>query len=78
MNNFHEKIYKDLEDITPYLRSLGIERTDKVISLPDGSFNISLYLNVNLSFEVQTCQEKNCHGYSFSYPTKKYKRILLL
>ncbi|MEA3496776.1 MAG: glycosyltransferase family 39 protein [Bacteroidota bacterium] len=44
MNNYHEKLYKDLEDITPYLRSLGIERTDKVISLPDGSFNISLYL----------------------------------
>ena len=33
-----------LETITPYLRSLGIQRTDKVISIPDQSINISLYL----------------------------------
>lgn len=32
------------ETITPYLRSLGIKRTDKVISIPDPSFNITLYL----------------------------------
>ncbi|MCK9401184.1 MAG: glycosyltransferase family 39 protein [Bacteroidales bacterium] len=36
----HLKAY---ETITPYLRSLGIERTDKVLSLPDRSINISLY-----------------------------------
>ncbi|MBN1599493.1 MAG: glycosyltransferase family 39 protein [Bacteroidales bacterium] len=30
--------------ITPYLRSLGIKRTDKVYSTPDGSINITLYL----------------------------------
>jgi hypothetical protein len=35
---------KPFETITPYLRSLGINRTDKVISLPDPSFNITLYL----------------------------------
>lgn len=35
---------KPFETIAPYLRSLGISRTDKVISLPDPSFNITLYL----------------------------------
>ena len=36
--------FKALETITPYLRTLGLKRTDKVISLPDPSINISLYL----------------------------------
>lgn len=35
---------KPLESITPYLRSLGINRNDRVISLPDNSFNVTLYL----------------------------------
>lgn len=35
---------KPMESITPYLRSLGIRRSDKVISAPDPSFNITLYL----------------------------------
>ena len=35
---------KAFETITPYLRSLGISRDDEVISIPDGSPNISLYL----------------------------------
>jgi len=36
--------FRALETITPYLRSLGIQRTDKVISMPDKSINISLVL----------------------------------
>jgi len=36
--------YKDVHTITPYLRSIGIERTDKVISLPDQTGNYTLYL----------------------------------
>ena len=35
---------KALETITPYLRSLGINRDDLVISIPDNSINISLVL----------------------------------
>jgi len=35
---------KAFETITPYIRSLGIKRTDKVISIPDQSPNITLYL----------------------------------
>lgn len=40
----YENTIKPLETITPYLRSLGIERTDKVVCVPDPSFNIDLYL----------------------------------
>jgi hypothetical protein len=40
----YERRYKALSSITPYLRELGIERTDYVLSLPDHSPNISLYL----------------------------------
>jgi hypothetical protein len=36
--------YESLENITPYLRELGIKRTDHVISVPDRSPNISLYM----------------------------------
>ncbi len=35
---------KPWETITPYLRTLGIKREDKVVSIPDQSINISLYL----------------------------------
>jgi len=44
MNEVHLKHYHALEDINPYLRKLGISRNDKVLSIPDPSFNISLYL----------------------------------
>jgi hypothetical protein len=46
-NWFHyeySKRMKALETITPYLRTLGIKRTDKVFCIPDNSINISLYL----------------------------------
>ncbi len=36
----HFKVYSEIE---PYLDSIGIKKTDKVISVPDYSFNISLY-----------------------------------
>lgn len=35
---------KSWETVTPYLRSLALKRTDKVVSIPDQSINISLYL----------------------------------
>lgn len=44
MNSHHLQYTKALETITPYLRELGIERNDLVISIPDNSINISLYL----------------------------------
>jgi hypothetical protein len=36
--------FKAYETITPYLRKIGLKRTDRVLCLPDGSINISLYL----------------------------------
>jgi hypothetical protein len=42
--NLQEKANPVLEEITPYLRSIGIEKSDFVISVPDMSPNISLYL----------------------------------
>jgi hypothetical protein len=35
--------FKAFETITPYLRRIGLNRTDKVLSLSDNSINISLY-----------------------------------
>ena len=40
----YERGLKHLENIDPYLDSLGIERNEKVFSSPDASINISLYL----------------------------------
>nr|MBP7400816.1 hypothetical protein [Chitinophagales bacterium] len=53
--------YKNVSDATselqPYMRSLGIMRTDKIISVPDRSSNISLYLFNNPGWtEVFTLQ----------------------
>ncbi|MBI2967428.1 MAG: glycosyltransferase family 39 protein, partial [Bacteroidetes bacterium] len=43
-NENHIKYTYSFEKITPYLRSIGIQRDDKVICLPDNSTNITLYL----------------------------------
>lgn len=42
-NNYKSKI-KSFNTVTPYLRSIGIKQDDKVISIPDESINITLYL----------------------------------
>lgn len=39
-----------LYTITPYLRSIGVERTDIVVSVPDNSPNVSLYLMNNFGW----------------------------
>lgn len=44
MNSYYCSNLKAFRTIQPYLKSLGITQTDKVISLPDKSINISLYL----------------------------------
>jgi hypothetical protein len=43
-HHIYKTRYESLETITPYLRELGIKRTDHVISVPDISPNISLYM----------------------------------
>lgn len=42
-----ESAHPAIYTITPYLRSIGIERTDLVVSVPDVSPNITLYLMNN-------------------------------
>lgn len=39
-----ESSYSALREISPYLRKLGISRNDRVYSIPDNSFNITLYM----------------------------------
>lgn len=41
--NYNEHV-KALENIKPYLLSIGVKQEDKVISIPDQSFNITLFL----------------------------------
>ncbi len=43
MNESYQAYMHRFENITPYLRSIGIGPEDKVLCLPDGSVNISLY-----------------------------------
>lgn len=40
----YRRTFEAFESITPYLRSIGINRNDMVISIPDNSINISLVL----------------------------------
>ncbi len=42
--NYENQNHIRFEDIKPYLREIGIQENDKIISLPDPSFNVSLYL----------------------------------
>lgn len=44
MHYEHRRRMIAVESVTPYLRNIGISRNDTVISIPDGSPNISLYL----------------------------------
>lgn len=60
---FNDPVYNTLNPslyrIEPYLRSIGIKRTDTVVSVPDPSPNISLYL-------------MNQVGYSEAYTDEHY------
>lgn len=40
----YSNTWKDLETIEPVFEKAGVKLTDKVVSFPDGSINISLYL----------------------------------
>jgi hypothetical protein len=43
-NDWFDSRFFALRTITPYLRQLGIDRTDRVFSIPDNSINITLYM----------------------------------
>lgn len=41
---YYSVSFQSLETIEPYLESIGVGKNAKVLSIPDGSINISLYL----------------------------------
>ena len=59
----YERTLKALTSINPYLRELGIQRTDPVLSLPDPSPNITLYM----------MDQKGRSGYGLFKPDGSHK-----
>ena len=51
------------EKVNPYLRSLGIKRTDLVVSVPDQSPNITLSLMDQKGFTSIYSSDENLHDY---------------
>lgn len=60
--------YKDLHTITPYLREIGIDENDKVISLPDPATCYSLYL----------MNQPGWSGTNFTYETTQVEKYISL
>jgi len=70
------------EEITPYFRSIGIQKDDRVISLSDNSINITLYLmnqkgwtNYGINTDSIQIREKMARGakYLLIYDKEIYK-----
>ena len=62
--NFYNDYLKDFSASIPYNRSLGIEREDYVISMPEGTINASLYL---MDQKGWTTYAKNFETVDFYY-----------
>jgi hypothetical protein len=74
----YEAHFGGLETITPYLRSLGISRTDKVLSIPDHSFNITLYLMDQKGYTDFGYQLDDNEGNFFADVIKKGVKYLVI
>lgn len=48
----YQNTLKPLEEITPYLRNIGINEQDLILCYPDQSFNIGLYLMKQRGYET--------------------------
>ncbi len=81
-NKYYIEDIQPLEKITPYLRSIGIKKDDRVISLSDNSINISLYFmnqkgwtNFGISADSARIKEKINLGakYLIIYNKETYK-----
>jgi hypothetical protein len=81
-NENYIKNIQPFETITPYLRSIGIKKDDRVISLSDDSPDISLYFmnqkgwtNYNISGDSSKIKDKIRLGakYLFIYDKKVYE-----
>jgi hypothetical protein len=73
----YESTLKPLETITPYLRYLGIKRHDFVVSIPDPSFNISLYLMDQKGFTETEQSLSKQENKLVEYKSKSAKYIIL-
>jgi len=56
-NDWFDSRFFALHTITPYLRQLGIQRTDRVFSIPDNSINITLYMMDQKGLDDFFCPE---------------------
>lgn len=56
-NDWFDSRYMALHKITPYLRNLNIQRTDRVFSIPDNSINITLYMMDQKGLDDFFCTE---------------------
>ena len=63
---------KAYESVTPYLRSLGIKRTDIVVSVPDQSPNITLSLMDQKGFSTIYSSDENLHDYLPGFIKRNY------
>lgn len=70
-NPDYNTVNKDLYTVEPYLRSIGIQRTDLVVSVPDPSLNNSLYLMNNPGW-TEEFTDKNYNIYYFIDLGAKY------
>jgi hypothetical protein len=60
-----EGVNKDLETVEPYLREIGVDRQDYVVSVPDKSPNISLYMmNQQGWTEIFNWEQNNIHHFA--------------
>jgi hypothetical protein len=69
----YDSYYKAYETITPYLRQIGISREYKVISLPDNSINITLYLMDQKGFSGYEIEQ----GYGFGWDKNQIMKSIL-
>ncbi len=68
---------KAYEKVTPYLRSLGIKRTDIVVSVPDQSPNITLSLMDQKGYTSIYSSDENLHDYLPKFIKKGAKYLIV-
>ena len=73
----YSKKFKAYETITPYIRELGIDRNDKVISMPDQSTNISLYLMNQKGYTVSDRENKTLNGQLENFSSLGAKYLII-
>lgn len=71
------KSMKTLETITPDLRRAGITRTDRMLCIPDGSFDISLYLMDQKGFGISRNDFQGDSTVMYSFVGRHIKYLVI-